>query len=130
MANSVFFSFAEEDRTEVLMIKGRAMNPIYPYLYFRVSDLLARWDTQDPAVIRQAISKSIFGASRTIVFVGFQTCKSYWVSEEVRITSASGKPVFAIRIKGSSGVIPHCLSSNGIHVYDWSEQMLQRLATV
>ncbi len=82
MANVVFFSFSETDRTEVLLIKGRTHNPKYPSLDFRVQDLLARWDTQDPAVIRQAISKSIKGTSRTIVFVGNDTSSSYWVPEE------------------------------------------------
>jgi hypothetical protein len=66
MANVVFFSFSETDRTEVLLIKGRAVNPNYAGLDFRVQDLLTRWDTEDSAVIRQAISKSIKGTSRTI----------------------------------------------------------------
>ena len=70
MANVVFFSFSETDRTEVLLIKGRAHNPKYTSLEFRVRDLLARWATEDGVVIRQAISKSIKGTSRTIVFVG------------------------------------------------------------
>ena len=60
MANVVFFCFAEEDRETVLLIKGRAMSPIYPYLNFNVQDLLKRWKTDDPAVIRQAISKRLF----------------------------------------------------------------------
>ncbi len=74
MANVVFFSFSETDRETVLLIKGRAVNPNYSALNFRVQDLLKRWDTNDPAVIRQAISKSIKGTSRTIVFIGNDTC--------------------------------------------------------
>jgi hypothetical protein len=130
MANVVFFSFSESDRLEVLMIKGRATNPQYSNLDFRVHDLLARWDTNDPAVIRQAISKSIYGTSRTIVFVGDDTYLSRWVPEEVEMTIGAGKFVFAIRLNGTWGPTPYCLSSRGITVNDWSESMLQALATI
>ena len=59
MPNVVFFSFKEEDRGVVLTIKGRAVNSDYSGLNFKVKDLLKRWDTEDEAVIKQAISKSI-----------------------------------------------------------------------
>ena len=129
MANVVFFSFSETDRTEVLLIKGRAHNSEYPSLDFRVQDLLARWDTQDPAVIRQAISKSIKGTSRTIVFVANDTSSSYWVPEEVNMTIEAGKPAYAIRLTGTNGSKPQCLTDHGIHLNAWSETTLQGLAT-
>ena len=129
MSNVVFFSFKEEDREVVLTIKGRAVNSSYSGLNFRVKDLLKRWDTTDSAVIKQAISKSISGTSRTIVFVGEKTHKSYWVPHEVQMTLDAGKPVYAIRLKDSSGTIPKCLTDNGIYVYSWSEERLQDLAT-
>lgn len=129
MSNVVFFSFKEEDRDVVLTIKGRAVNSSYSGLNFRVKDLLKRWDTTDSAVIKQAISKSISGTSRTIVFVGEKTHKSYWVPHEVQMTLDAGKPVYAIRLKDSSGTIPKCLTDNGIHVCSWSEERLQDLAT-
>ena len=129
MANVVFFSFSETDRETVLLIKGRAVNPNYTALDFRVQDLLKRWDTEDPAVIRQAISKSIKGTSRTIVFVGNDTSSSYWVPEEVQMTLDAGKPVYAIRLSGTWGAGPSCLTSNGIEVLEWSETALQVLAT-
>lgn len=129
MANVVFFSFKEEDREVVLTIKGRAVNPNYTNLNFRVKDLLKRWDTENSAVIKQAISKSISGTSRTIVFVGEKTYQSYWVPHEVETTINAGKPVYAIRLKNTSGPIPKSLSENGIHVYPWSEERLQELAT-
>lgn len=125
----MFFSFKEEDRGVVLTIKGRAVNPRYLNLNFRVKDLLKRWDTKDSAVIKQAISKSISGTSRTVVFVGEKTYRSYWVPHEVRMTLDAGKPVYAIRLKGTSGSIPKCLSDNNIYLYSWSEQRLQELAT-
>ena len=59
MSNVVFFSFKEADREIVLTIKGRAVNPRYSNLNFRVRDLLRRWRTEDSAVIKQAISKSL-----------------------------------------------------------------------
>ena len=129
MSNVVFFSFKEEDRDVVLTIKGRAVNSSYSGLKLRVKDLLKRWDTTDSAVIKQAISKSISGTSRTIVFVGEKTHKSYWVPHEVQMTLDEGKPVYAIRLKDSSGTIPKCLTDNGIYVYSWSEERLQDLAT-
>ncbi|MCG7986609.1 MAG: TIR domain-containing protein [Candidatus Thiodiazotropha weberae] len=130
MPNVVFFSFKEGDRGVVLTIKGRAVNPHYSALNFRVKDLLKRWDTQDAAVIKQAISKSISGTSRTIVFVGNNTWQSYWVPHEVDMTLAAGKPVYAIRLKDTNGAIPSCLSKNGIKVHAWSEPNLQALATM
>lgn len=129
MPNVVFFSFKEEDREVVLTIKGRAVNSHYSGLNFKVKDLLKRWKTEDSAVIKQAISKSISGTSRTIVFVGDKTHKSYWVPHEVKMTLDAGKPVYAIRLKDTNGIIPKCLSENGIHVYNWSEERLQDLAT-
>ena len=129
MANVVFFSFSETDRETVLLIKGRAVNPNYTALNFRVQDLLQRWDTNDPAVIRQAITKSIKGTSRTIVFVGNDTSSSYWVPEEVQMTIDTGKPVYAIRLNGTWGAGPSCLASNVITVRGWSEATLQNLAT-
>ena len=125
----VFFSFSETDRTEVTLIKGRAVNPNYSNLNFQVHDLLVRWDTRDSAVIRQAITKAIKGTSRTIVFVGFDTHASFWVTEEVEMTLEQGKPVYAISVPGMLGPTPTCLSGNGVTVYDWSEDYLQWLAT-
>jgi hypothetical protein len=129
MANVVFFSFKEEDRGVVLTIKGRAVNPLYTSLNFRVRDLLKRWKTEDEAVIKQAISKSLTGTSRTIVFVGADTWKSYWVPHEVEMSLAREKTVYAIRLNGVQGTIPKCLTDNGIKVYAWSEANLQALAS-
>ena len=129
MTNVVFFSFSESDRGVVLTIKGRAMNPKYPNLNFRVKDLLKRWDTTNPAVIRQAISKAMKGTSRTIVFVGSDTYRSNWVPEEVKMTLEADKPVYAMCLKDTSGLQPACLSDNQIYLYSWSEKTLQDLAT-
>lgn len=129
MANVVFFSFTESDREVVLTIKGRAVNPHYTALDFRVRDLLRRWDTDDVAVIRQAISKSMKGTSRTIVFVGNRTYLSRWVKEEIKMTLDNGKPVYAIRLKDTNGRKPGVLSDKGVQLYSWSESTLQNLAT-
>lgn len=129
MANVVFFSFTEADRDVVVTIKGRAVNPDYKKLNFRVQDLLKRWNTDDVSVIKQAISKSMIGTSRTIVFVGEKTHKSRWVREEIEMTINNGKSVYAIRLKGTNGEKPNALVKHGIHLYDWSEDRLQDLAT-
>lgn len=124
-----FFSFSEANRHTVAKIKGRAHNSRYPNLNFKVQDLLIRWDTEDDIVIKQAITKSIKGTSRTIVFVGVHTHKSKWVKHEVEMTLQRGKPVYAIRVKDEEGKIPKFLKDNSIHVYVWSEERLQELAT-
>lgn len=129
MPNVVFFSFTEPDRGVVLTIKGRAVNPSYFNLNFRVKDLLKRWNTQDTGVIRRAITTSMQGTSRTIVFVGERTYLSKWVREEVEMTLANKKPVYAIRLNGTYGTTPPGLTENGITVYGWSEAKLQELAT-
>ena len=129
MPNVVFFSFTEVDRGVVLTIKGRAINPNYPNINFRVKDLLKRWNTDDTAVIRQAITKAMYGTSRTIVFVGQRTHLSRWVREEVKMTLENGKPVYAIRLKDTNGTKPKVLEDNGIQLYGWSEERLQDLAT-
>lgn len=130
MSNVVFFSFKEEDRGVVLTIKGRAVNPAYYSLNFKVQDLLKRWNTESESTIKQAISKTLKGTSRTIVFVGNETYSSYWVPIEVQMTLDADKPVYAIRLKGTRGPIPTCLSRNNIKVYEWSEANLQALATI
>ena len=129
MPSVVFFSFREADRNVVATIKGRAVNSNYNNLNFRVRDLLQRWDTEDVSVIRQAISKSMNGTSRTIVFVGQGTYKSRWVKEEVEMTLRNNKPVYAIRLKDTNGQKPKVLEDNGIYLYQWSESRLQDLAT-
>jgi hypothetical protein len=129
MPNVVFFSFKETDREIVLTIKGRAVNSKYSALNFRVKDLLKRWDTEDEATIKQAITKAMQGTSRTIVFVGETTHKSHWVPHEVRTTLGNNKPVYAIRLKNTNGSVPKCLADNGITVHEWSEAKLQELAT-
>ena len=129
MPNVVFFSFTEADRETVLTIKGRAVNPNYHNLKFRVKDLLKRWNTDDISVIRQAISKAMTGTSRTIVFVGEKTHKSRWVREEVLMTIENKKPVYAIRLKGTKGIKPKVLEDNYISLFAWSEEKLQDLAT-
>ena len=129
MPNVVFFSFAEADRDVVLTIKGRAVNPRYKNLNFRVKDLLKRGDTEDTAVILQAITKAMKGTSRTIVFAGETTHLSRWVREEVRMTIENDKPVFAIRLKNTNGTKPKVLEDYGINLYSWSEEWLQELAT-
>lgn len=129
MANVVFFSFTESDRGVVVTIKGRAVNPDYANLNFRVKDLLKRWDTNDVSVIRQAITKAMKGTSRTIVFVGQRTYLSRWVTEEVQMTLENQKPVYAIRLNGTRGPKPRVLSENDIYLHPWSEARLQDLAT-
>lgn len=130
MSNVVFFSFKEGDRGVVITIKGKAVNSKYTDLDFKVQDLLKRWDTQDEATIKQAITKTIKGTSRTIVFVGKDTHKSYWVPHEVQMTLDKKKPVYAIYLKGEeNSKTPKCLSDNGIFVYKWSEERLKELAT-
>lgn len=129
MPNVVFFSFDESDRETVLLIKGRAENPNYSNLNFRVQDLLKRWDTYDTTVIKQAISKNMMGTSRTIVFIGNNTHNSRWVAHEVETTLMNNKPVYAIRLTGTYGEIPKCISDHNIVVHDWSEDTLQYLAT-
>ncbi|SMO38477.1 TIR domain-containing protein [Fodinibius sediminis] len=128
MANVVFFSFTESDRNTVLTIKGRAVNPNYSNLNFRVRDLLKRWDTNNVSVIRQAISKKMKGTSRTIVLVGNLTYSSRWVREEVEMTLENNKSVYAIKLKNSIGLIPPVLFENNIKVHGWSESALQGLA--
>lgn len=130
MPNVCFFSFREDDRGVVLTIKGRAVNPGYPNLNFRVKDLLRRWDTTDRSRIRAAITTAMTGTSRTIVFVGQNTHLSYWVDEEVKMTLANGKKCYAIRLRGTNGQTPSALSANGVYLHSWSEAKLQELATV
>jgi len=129
MPNVVFFSFTEPDRGVVLTIKGRAVNSDYSNLNFRVKDLLKRWDTEDTAVIRRAITTAMSGTSRTIVFVGERTYRSKWVREEVEMTLEKNKPVYAIRLKDTNGQKPKVLNDNNIFLYSWSEERLQDLAT-
>lgn len=129
MPNVCFFSFTETDREIVLTIKGRAINPNYRNLNFRVKDLLKRWSTEDVSVIRQAISKAMSGTSRTIVFIGERTHRSRWVREEVEMTLRNNKPVYAIRLNNTNGTKPKVLEENEIHLYNWSEDRLQDLAT-
>ncbi|MCK0769211.1 TIR domain-containing protein [Chromohalobacter canadensis] len=129
MPNVCFFSFTEADRDVVLTIKGRAVNPDYKNLNFRVKDLLKRWKTEDVARIRQAISTAMNGTSRTIVFVGEKTHQSRWVREEVEMTLDNKKPVYAIRLKDTNGAKPKVLEENNIQLYSWREAKLQDLAT-
>ncbi len=129
MPNVVFFSFAEDDCDVIETIKGRAVNPLYHNLNFRVKDLLKRSDTEDTAVIRQAITKAMNGTSRTIVFTGQTTHLSKWVREEVKMTIENNKPVFAIRLIHTNGKKPKVLMNYGINLYPWSEEWLQELAT-
>lgn len=125
-----FFSFSESNRHIVAKIKGRAVNSRYPKINFKVRDLLKRWTTENESTIRQAITKSIKGTSRTIVFVGNDTHKSYWVGEEIKMTLAKGKKVYAIRIKGTNGKSHPELIKNKIYLYKWNEARLQLLATI
>lgn len=129
MPNRVFFSFKEDDRGIVLTIKGRAHNSKYYSLDFKVQDLLKRWDTENESVIKQAISKKLINTSRTIVFVGDNTHRSHWVPKEVKMTLEAGKPVYAIRLKNTWGLVPSCLNKNNITLHSWSESKLQQLAT-
>ena len=129
MPNIVFFSFTEDDRDVVETIMGRAVNPLYKNLNFRVKDLLERGDTDDIAVIHQAITQAMNGTSRTIVFTGQTTHLSKWVREEVRMTIENNKPVFAIRLIYTNGKKPKVLMNYGINLYPWSEEWLQELVT-
>lgn len=92
--------------------------------------MLKRWNTDAISVMKQAISKAMYGTSRTIVFVGEKTHISKWVREEVEMTIGNNKPVYAIRIKNTNGIKPKALEENAIFLYSWSEERLQELATV
>ena len=125
----VFFSFVKDDEEAVLKIKGNALNNFYEGLAFGVKHLLQRWDTTDPEVIRKAVSKTIKGATCTVVLVGNNTHKSSWVPEEVKVTLDQNKPVYAMRLKDTEGEIPACLSENNIDLHHWCEKDLQSLVT-
>jgi len=129
MPNVVFFSFAEVDLDVIETIMGRAVNPLYHNLNFRVRDLLKRGDTEDTEVIRQAITKAMNGTTRTIVLAGEETHLSNWVRKEVKMTIENDKPVFSIRLKDTNGPKPKVLVEYGINLYSWSEEWLQELAT-
>ena len=128
-ANVVFFSFSETDRAFVLALKTKAMNPKYHHLNFLVQDLMKRWSTENPTFIRKTVEKCIKDATRTIVFIGKDTHRSHWVSEEVNATRETGKSVYAIRVKDTHGVKPAFLLKHNIHLYPWHEANLQYLAT-
>lgn len=49
---------------------------------------------------------------------------------EVQMTLDANKPVYAIRLNGTNGEIPKCLSNNNIKVHTWSEENLQKLANM
>lgn len=125
----VFLSYSESDRDRVLLIKGRAFNRQYQSMGFRTQDLLKRWKTDEPAVIRRAISTRLQGTSKTIVFVGKDTYHSRWVAEEVRMTLERGKPVYAIEVDEDGGPTPPILRDRGIRVHPWSEKKLQQLVS-
>jgi hypothetical protein len=130
MSNKVsFFSFSESNRKAVAKIKVRAVNPFFFVLKFKVQDLLNRWLTDSLLVKRQAILKSLQGVSRTIVFIGNDTHESYWVGEEIKMTLAAGKPVYAIRIKNTTGKAHPEMIKNRIYLYEWSAPRLHQLAT-
>ena len=45
------------------------------------------------------------------------------------MTLEARKPVYAIRLSGTHGRTPQVLTDYGIHLYAWSEERLQDLAT-
>jgi hypothetical protein len=91
--------------------------------------LLKRWNTDATSVIKQAISKAMYGTSIIIVLVGEETHLSKWVHEEVEMTIGNNKTVYAIRIKNTNGIKPKVLEEKDIFLYSWSEEKLQELAT-
>jgi hypothetical protein len=129
--NVSFFSFQEADRHYVAKVKGRAINPRYYNLQFKVRDLLRRWSTESPIVVKRAISTQMKGTSRTIVFVGDGTWNSYWVKHEVQMSLKAGKPVYAIDLpyRNKFSNDPRFLVDNNIKIHSWSEANLQKLAT-
>ena len=129
MPGIVFFSFSDDDYEVVETIKGRAVNPLYKSLNFRVKDLFIRVDTEDTALIRRTIKEAMKGTSRTIVLAGEETHLCSWVHEEVKMTVENDKPVYAIRLKNTNGIKPKILDEYGINLYPWSEEWLQELAT-
>jgi len=125
----IFFSFDETDRWPVWRVRNLAMDRNHPALRFEVGDLYQRWAGASAAAMGKAIAEGLGGTSRTIVFVGENTHASEWVGNEVQLTLAANRPVFAIRVPGVFGPTPDFLADNGITVHDWSEPKLQQLAT-
>lgn len=131
MSKAVFFSFKEEDRRNVLTVKGRAVNPFHDNLNFDVQEIVKRSEIECEEKAKQLIADAVEKASRTIVFVGKKTHKSDWVPHEVQTSLEMEKPVYAIYVEGKEGSkIPKCLSDNNIYVYRWSEARMQQLATL
>jgi len=79
-------------------------------------------------LVSKLMKIAMSGTSRTIVFVGERTSRSCWVREEVMMTIDNSKPVYAIRLKDTSGPKPKVLEDNGIYLYSWSEECFQALA--
>ena len=129
MENLVYFSFYEKDLKTVLALKRKVRDPNYENLNFKVKRLLRRWDTDDISAMQKAIARAMKGATRTIVLVGNGTYKSKWLPEEVKMSRDAGNPVYAVRLEGTYGAKPTCLSNANIHLYDWGEEALQNLAT-
>jgi hypothetical protein len=123
----VFFSFDESDRWTVWRIRNLASDRDYPDLDFDVADLQLRWAGATPAERGRAIASATLSCTHTVVLVGERSHASEWVAAEVAASIESGRPVIAMRLPDTSGLVPDCLTTRGIAVHDWDEATLQRL---
>jgi hypothetical protein len=123
----VFFSFDESDRWMVWQIRNLAFDRDYPDLDFDVADLQLRWAAATPAERSRAIATASMSCTHTVVLVGERSHASEWIAEEVAASIESGRPVIAMRLPDTNGLVPECLASRGIAIHDWDEATLQRL---
>jgi len=129
MTSQVFLSFKETDREYIDNLVAKIDDPENHNLKFEYKPLVNRWDTVDMTVIRREVISRLEETSRTIVLLGEETHRSFWVPIEVEQSLKRGSRVFAIRLEGQFGKTPTFLTDNGIKLHSWSEARLQKLAT-
>jgi hypothetical protein len=123
---NVFISFATEDLSEVIMLRGQAKNQNSD-IEFNDWSLKEPFSSEKAEYIKRGIRERIRQCSVTVVYISDATADSKWVDWEIRESISMGKGVVAMH-KGDSppARLPKAITDNEIPVVPWNQNELAK----
>ena len=123
-SKNVFISFAYEDKDEVNLLRGQAINDKSD-LEFSDHSVKIEFDSEDSNYIKRQICKKIEKTSVTIVYLSIQSMSSPWVKWEVEKSKELGKGVIGV-YKGDNrpANIPKHIKDNASSIVKWGHESI------
>ncbi len=120
---NIFISFRELDKDYREGFEGMLLNPNSPLKGTPISsreDVRGKGESAVKKYIREMIDQSHI----VIVLIGNDTHISEWIDYEMDLSTSKRKPIFGVRIEGTTGGGPDLFKRRNLHILDWDPNQI------